>query len=773
MKKAILFILFIGLTLLGIGQPVQVGVWRDYLPYNSLHIVVETDDFVYGASDFSLIAFDKRDNSVLLLSKVNGLSDIGVTAMGYHESSNTVVVGYENGNVDFIVSGRIENLADIKRAAITGVKQVNNIHFIQDNAYLACGFGIVNIDMTSRLIRETYFIAQAGANLNVNDIHDDGQFLYAAYDEGLMRAPLNSVLSDYRNWEVDASYPYPNEPIKTLASFNNRFFAVIPSENKISDTLMVRENGVWSEAQFINRRGFRELRVFDNELYLSIDGGFKVFDDQLNEVYFVFSFLNSDPAQPMSVWKGKSGTYWVADDIYGLIQNKDPFNSQGYSPSSPFGNSAQDIEIVDNHVWAAGGGRTTNFLHVFNGNGLYHRKPNTDWVAINRTQPAVSEDFYDVLTVEPVPNDPGHVFVGTLGMGLVEVEDDEIIAVYDQTNSPIKPKPQTNSEAITGLAFDRGGNLWMSNGFHGDGLRVLTREGQWISYNFSDYLDEGILGKMIITQTGQKWVLVQDKGRGIVVFDNNGTFETTADDQKRLLGAGAGNGGLHTTDLFAIAEDQNGEIWVGTNLGIAVFYNPSAVFLPGVNTDAQRIFVTVNGFTQYLLETETVTAIEIDGANRKWLGTAGSGVFLMSEDGTQEIFHFTEENSPLFSDQIVDIDVDPETGEVFFATERGIQAFRNSATGPDPTFSKAYAFPNPVEPDYDGPIAIKGLAVNSSVKITDINGQLVFETFSEGGQAIWNGKTMNGDRVQTGVYLVFATDETGLEDVITKILVVN
>jgi len=186
-----------------------------------------------------------------------------------------------------------------------------------------------------------------------------------------------------------------------------------------------------------------------------------------------------------------------------------------------------------------------------------------------------------------------------------------------------------------------------------------------------------------------------------------------------------------------------------------------------------RPLVDFDGYVQYLLETETVRAIAVDGNNRKWIGTERAGVFLLSEDGTKELLHFTEDNSPLLSNTVTDLAINGETGDVYMATARGMVAYKGTATEPDDENSDVYAYPNPVRPGYGGPIAIKGMVGNASVKITDINGNLVYETRAEGGQAVWNGYDFDGDRARSGVYLVFISNDDGSETMVTKILFVN
>tara|TARA_B110000116_G_C16538927_1_gene447753 strand:- start:31 stop:741 length:711 start_codon:yes stop_codon:yes gene_type:complete len=233
-----------------------------------------------------------------------------------------------------------------------------------------------------------------------------------------------------------------------------------------------------------------------------------------------------------------------------------------------------------------------------------------------------------------------------------------------------------------------------------------------------------------------------------------------------------GNGNLPSLDVYCFANDLSGEIWVGTDKGVTVFYSPGTVF-SGENFDAQQILIQEGEYGQYLLSEETVKCITIDGANRKWIGTEKSGIFLLSEDGLDQILHFTAENSPLFSNNIIDIAINPENGEVFIGTEKGLISYRSDATDGKAIQTQTHVFPNPVRESYNGPIAISGLVVNANIKITDINGDLVFEGFAKGGQAIWNGKNKRGDRASTGVYLVFSTDINGLEKAVSKILFIH
>jgi hypothetical protein len=307
-------------------------------------------------------------------------------------------------------------------------------------------------------------------------------------------------------------------------------------------------------------------------------------------------------------------------------------------------------------------------------------------------------------------------------------------------------------------------------------VNVRTESGQWYAFSIPGISGAPLFGDMTVDSYNQKWINVLGNnaplGNGLVVYDDNGTLTETTDDRARFLTTGAGKGNLPSTDIRAITEDLENEIWLGTSKGVAVMYSPSSV-LSADNYDVQQVLINQDGVNQYLLESEIVTAIAVDGANRKWIGTESGGLFLMSADGTKQILNFNEDNSPILSNYILALAIDQKTGEVFIGTNRGLISYKGDAIAGSGGCSDVLVYPNPVRENYGGPIAIKGLVPNGNVKITDVSGNLVYETTALGTQAIWYGKKFNGEKVQTGVYLVFSSDEDGENTCVTKLLLIN
>ena len=256
-------------------------------------------------------------------------------------------------------------------------------------------------------------------------------------------------------------------------------------------------------------------------------------------------------------------------------------------------------------------------------------------------------------------------------------------------------------EIVFGMAKDNDGNLWASNYDTDKALLVRRSNGAWEDFNV------GLknLGEMVVDDQNQVWALVpRNSSTGILVVKEleNGQL------QRRLLNTTSNQGGLPNNNVKAIVKDKDGEIWVGTETGIAVFYNPNLVFDGGPNADAQQIIIDDGNDVGYLLGNEVVNDIKVDGGNRKWVAT-NNGAWLVKEDGSAIIRHFTTANSPLPSNVINTIGIVPKTGEVFFGTIEGMASYRGDATEASDKHSNTLVFPNPVEPGYEGPITISGL----------------------------------------------------------------
>lgn len=763
------------------AQGIAIGQWRDHLPYNHVISVADAGDRIYAATPYNLFYYQKSDNSVHRLTKINALSDFGIRSISYSNEYKTLVVAYSNTNIDLIRPGKVVNIPDIKRKPILGNKTINRIMIRGPLAYLCAGFGIVVVDLIREEIRDTYYIGPDGTALNVLDMTSDGEYLFAATEKGLYKARLNHPnLADYQAWERDNQMPGPLSAFNAIALFNNRL--VINKSNPAfnKDTLFYRDapGGNWhimpnSEAYTKNA-----IRVtHDNRLIVVNNGDITTYDTAFQVLGRTWTYLQPDTSYlpyPLDVVLDKDNHFWIADRYQGLVRNWNTWSIQIIKPDGPFTNGVYGMSLINNSLWVVPGGMNLQWGNNYIPATL-SQFSQEKWTSLDRTNLAAFDTTYDLMVAVQDPGNPARVMVATWGLGVYEFRNNKLVNVYNKSNSTLSTPGAIALEEIKvgGIAFDGQGNLWASNSGANNLLSVLKPNGEWQSFalgNLAFGATQVEVGKLIIDRIGQKWALM--RGSKVLVFNDNQTLSQTSDDKAAILTSGIGKGNLPGSRVFSIAMDRDGEVWVGTDAGVAIFYTPENVF-SGYNFDAQQVLVEEGGYLEPLLEKETVTAIAVDGANRKWLGTDRAGVFLMSPDGTQQILNFNTTNSPLLSNTITDIAINHETGEVFFGTDAGIISYKATATAGREVNENVYAYPNPVREGYEGPIAVKGLVTDADVKITDISGALVYSTRAEGGQAIWHGKNFAGDRVSTGVYLVFITNEDGSETMVSKILVIH
>lgn len=754
------------------SQTGQVGEWVDYSPYHNVFSIAMGNDKVYGATSSGLIEYFISDHSITRFSKVEGLSDIGISCLAFNSNAKSFVVGYVNGKVDIITENEIVSMTDLNRKNLAGNKRLNAIFMEGDYAYIATGFGVIKLDVVRKEFTETYLVESNGDFLYTNDVTIFNDTIYAATVSGVRKAGVNDPqITFYAAWKKDNLLPFPDANYEIVESAGNSVLLSMPSDTGNTDLLYEKFAGSgWNSITTYGGESINGITGYVNAVYISHEGNVSKYNNNWEEVDRIFNYGEGNFVHANTAVLGKDSTLWVGDEELGMVHLPRPFVYDIINPQSPNNAKVDGLSIYENQVWVAAGGRENNFNNVYSNDGVYWRNSDMNWGSITKFKDSGLDGVFDIIDIEINPFDPTIVYGGSLGGGLIEFTNYSVSNVFNATNSGLKNSIGLEWVGVTGIDFDDQGNLWLANSRNPNAIAVYTNEQEWVSYEFGQYLSDDLTGDIIVDQQNYKWVILPHGGNGILVFNDNGTIDDLSDDESKILNGSAGGGGLPSSDVYSIAEDLDGEIWVGTAEGVAVFYSPSSVFAEGVNYDAQQIIVEVNGYFQYLLGTETITAIAVDGANRKWFGTKGSGVFLMSADGTEELHHFTAENSPLLSNFIRVIKINSETGEVLIGTDDGIIAYKGTATGTETLTKDSYAYPNPVPEDYYGPIAVKGLPENSQVTITDIAGNLVFQTISEGTQAVWDGNDMNGQRVGTGIYLVFGIDETGKNSQVAKIL---
>ncbi len=782
MSKLAKYLLFAFLLFLNgfvaFAQP-SIGEWTDYQSYSSAKNVVDAGDKIYCVTSGGLFSYSKADNSILKMSGINGLSDSGVERLAYSTEKGILLIAYQNANVDLLIGNQVFNVSDIKRKQISADKTINNVLFVGNLAYLSCGFGIVVINLDKKEIKETYFMGADGSYISVFDLATDGDFLYAATESGIYKADAHDInLQDYNKWNQELSIPQATKKFSKIENFNGRIIACY-SETKNDWTvssLFELSNGVWlpvlpgisyvsditSTSKYLVISGWDDISVFDRDFSLVSYSP----KDLLAEENVSLS--------PKCAVIDDQNIIWVADSNNGLL--KVGTKAEQIIPEGPIDNMIFSLYMNDQDLWIAHGGYTTSWGNFYNP-AQFQLNRSGKWTAFERKIIPLQNDIWDVVCFQADPNDPDHIYVGSWGGGLLEFRNGQFINQFNNFNSTLQTalpaQPQEAYVRVGGLDFDSKGNLWISNSEVSSSLSVLKKDGTWEAFELKSVANNYSIGKVIVTKDDDKWVMVpRGKGFGIAVLNSTNDVSKA----QKVIALFRNSDGDFTTDMsdvYSMVEDKDGEIWIGTSGGVAVYSNPSSIWTESFLYASRPGLDLKDNYFHPLLEKETVTAIAVDGANRKWLGTKSSGVFLVSPDGDIELKHFDTENSPLPDNQIMDIAINDKTGEVFIGTALGLISYMGEATAGDDDFNDVYVYPNPVRETYDGPIVVKGLLENTDVKITDISGDLVYKTKSLGGQAIWDGRNLNGRRCKTGVYLVFLSDEAGEKTKITKLLFIH
>jgi hypothetical protein len=762
-------------------QDLALGQWRVHLPFIRAKMVADAGSKIYCGSERGLFYYNRNDNSVVPLSKISGLSELTASTIGFDSETQTLLVGYINANIDLLSGNKIVNLPDIKRKNLPGDKNIYGVAFRNKLAYLACGFGIVVVDLVKNEIKDTYIIGPNGTEVKVYDIAFSGNDIFAAADNGVYRADVNNPsLVNFANWSLSLPDIGAGD-FNIIETFNGRVFANYT--NSSGDVIHMFDGSSWINpppSPFNQPAATNyEFRTSSDRMLITNNNSVRAYDQNLNVTTLIDNGVYADPL-PQDAIYDQSGTIWVADNQQGLVKISPSLAYEFIFPDGPQSDLVSAMQIINSRLLVTHATRTALWFNTYEP-GKYSEYYKGDWKTFNNKTvtgtPYNIDHYFDMMSLAIDPSNFQHAFIGSKGQGVVETMNGIPIASYRDTNSTLQigiGNP-TQCQAV-GMGFDTENNLWVLNSLAARPVNVRTPDGTWKAYSIPGIAAAPLYGDMTIDSYGQKWINVLGNntplGTGLVVFNDNGTLDDITDDKSRFYTTGVGKGNLPSTGIRAITEDRENEIWLGTEKGVAVIYSPSSV-TTAANFDAQQILIKQDGINQYLLESEVVTAIAVDGANRKWIGTEAGGVFLMSPDGTSQILNFNENNSPLLSNFILAITIDQKTGEVFLGTNRGLISYKGDAIEGEGACHDVLAYPNPVRENYSGPIAIKGLVPNGSVKITDVSGNIVYETKANGTQAIWYGKNFSGEKAHTGVYLVFSTDDEGKNTCVTKLLFIN
>jgi len=739
-----------------------IGYWRDHLNYSDTRQVVKGDK-IYASTATHVFAID-ANKEYETYSKINSLNDMGVAGICWDAATEQLLIAYQNSNLDVLdVKGRTKNIGDILRSNFPGNKIIRNLYCSNGLGYLSTGLGIIVVNLRKYEIKDTWVIGNNGIQTSVSGFTQLNNFFYAATDEGLKQIEVtNANPSNFANWQnISGSNGLSSGALLNVLAVNGQLVVLK------NDSLMIQSGSSWKLLYKDANWSITGLNSATGKLLVcqrSPAGAARVLQLNVNGVIEKTTSQASVISFPRDATL-VDNTLWVADQFGGLAA----FNNglERFIPNGPPGIATGAIAGNSKQMVLAAGSINSAWNYQYNRNGVYFYSD--QWNSLSYFNTPALDSVLDFITVAIDPADQS-VWAGSFGGGLVHFPNTGALTLYKKGNSSLQETiGDPGSYRVSGLAFDANGRLWVSNYGSPVNLHVRKTDGKWQAFSVPFPLTEQASGALVCDDNDQVW-MVSPKNNGLICY-KYAQIETTNDDQWKKYTTGSNQGNLPSNNVLSIVKDRTGSIWVGTDKGIAIIRCPSEVFSTS-GCAAYLPVVKQGNFFGFLFKDEYVQCMAVDGANRKWVGTQ-NGLWLLSETGEQVLQQFTASNSPLLSNNVLQVGIQPETGEVFVLTDLGICSYRSTATEPAAATQQVLVFPNPVPPSYTGNIAIRGMKENAIVKITELNGTLVYQTRSQGGQAVWNGTNYKGEKVASGVYLVLIRDDENTDKLATKIVIVS
>ena len=739
-------------------------LWKGYFSFNGIKDVSETNTSFFAASENALFIKNTVSGDVKTLNTIDGLSSQTISAIYQSPIHNKTMVGYENGLMLIVdKDNKIFKFVDIINKQIPpNIKKINHFYEYQNTIYISCDFGIVKFNLSTQLFGDTYFIGTTPSEIKVNQTTIFKGFLYAATNQfGLKRADItNPNLIDVNNWT-------------TVAAGN--FVGVVATENFLVSSQLSGENSrsadglAFSTLSPSSAPAAVDIRVSQGQVVITSPNKIVVYNNNLN---IVSQILASQIPNISAVFTSATivgNSLFIGTAENGVITTSTTNNStfEFITPSGPTFNNIFSINATTPNLWAVYGDVTESLEPLGKRRGYSKYTNEAGWK--NYPFSAVS-NATDLVRVTVNPNNINQIFIASHHDGLLKIENEVVTKHYKPENSGLEyltiADPNYKSCRIEEAAFDKKGGLWLTIGLLKSPLKVLLAIGSWQSYNMEavlpDFFDARFT-KMMVDKNSTKWMVA--RGNGLIGFNEN------FNNKFKKIPIGEDDGNLPNIVQTAAIDNRN-QIWIGTRRGLRVLSSVDA-FLDEEQMKAKSIIIIDNGLAQELMYEQFITDIVVDGANNKWIATADAGVFQFSPNGQETLHRFTAENSPLPSNTVNDVDINPITGEVFFATNKGMVSYKGTAIKAANDLENVMVFPNPVRPEFEGNVTITGLTNKATVKITDIEGNLVHEQISEGGSIEWNTTAFGKYRVASGVYMIFISSREGELTKTKKLMIIR
>jgi len=736
MKKLLLFITFC----ISLVTYAQTSKWSDLFSYNNVLAIREDGDRLIAATENGIFYYYPGTGEVKKLSKANGLHEVKISAFDYNPVTQTGIIGYQNGSMDVITPNGIFLIVDIPLATgYNGSKRINHISINGDRAVISVGYGVSIFNISRREFGDTAFFATGGVYTIANSAVIKGDLVYAATNSGIKSHPIDSTFPVYTGWTT-----------------------VLPGIFKKVDAADVAAFATASQVYYGSGTAWTPLpRTFANVQDVKVLNNQIVVSDQTQVYIYSTSGVqqkNFNAGEDINTAFIYNNALFTGTKLSGIYNEQ----KSSLKPDGPYSNTSYKISLLGNQIWVSTGFRTSFNTPVVSNLGYYHFN-GSNWVYPEYFK---TNSGFNVLDVVPNPTDPSEVFftnyLQDTQKGIYKMKNDELSKAY--TNAvPSYNRP-------VGCAFDENSNLFCTVAFMdstvGTGYYYYDRPNdKFIAKNLN--VSNG--AQKPITKDGLLYIPVPRVG-GLILYNYNNTPLAAADDSYKVL---TKNNNLPVPEVISVDIDKNDDLWIGTAEGLRVLSNPkSAILEDSPQTD--DIIIEENGLAEELFRDANILQIASDSGNQKWVAVDGGGVFYLSSNGDNTIYHFTKSNSPLPNDTVTDIKIDEKTGKVYFVTLDGIMTYQGDVSEVTSNFGNVLVYPNPVVyAQYKGNVRIRGLAAKTNIRITDAAGNLVHSAVANGGYFEWNLANQRGVRVASGIYYVLMTNEDGTDTATAKIAVVN
>lgn len=759
MKKAI-FILLISQFFFA-QQTNQL--WKGYFSYNEIVDVDSGTDAVFAATQNAVFSKAITSSDLKIFNSINGLKPESITTIHHSQTANKTFAGNTNGllliiNSDGSVSTKVDIINEVP--VPPNKKKINDFYEHEGKLYIATDYGISVMDVATSEFIITYFIGTSGEETEVLQTTVLNNQIYAVTRSfGIRKGDLaNPNLYDFSQWQTFDTGFWGG-----IVTFNNELVAMN------ADAKTYRYNGTSFQQVLNQTQAGLKIKTNGTELIVTTQNHVFV----LNQAYSQIAHITQIPNYN-AIFKAATvvnGILYIGTEKDGLFSAAltNPSVFEAMSPSGPVRNYIFRVKKAPNYLWAVYGDYSRDYNpYALDEFGISKFSTDNGWELIPYNDLFQAKSISDIVIN---PNNPNQVYATSYFSGLLKIEN-ENIELFNNTNTGpngleslvVPGSPSYVDIRINSPAFDKDGNLWLTNAFVDKAIKVLRSNGQWQSYNLADVAptaSTGRYGPMAIDKNRTKWIPTLNDG--LIAFNENYN--------NKFIVVNSINGNLADNDVRCVAVDNRNQLWIGTFAGLRVVSVDR--FISETELTVNSIIIQEGDLAQELFYQQTILDIAVDGANRKWVSIADGGVFLVSSDGQETIYRFTKNNSPLPSDNINDIEIDGVSGEVFFATDKGMVSFLGTSTKPSDSLSDVFVYPNPVRPNFVGTVKISGLTDKANVKITDIEGNLVYETTSSGGTIEWDTKAFGKHKVASGVYMIFVASEDALDSTVKKVMIIR